>query len=82
MRTDFYEADAFSGSKGKHLATIESDYRWEKGDELWVENHGCWCASVTAEMLTAAGYRRFQDPLKPSVGDCWHRRDPEDERDD
>ena len=37
MRTDFYEADAFSGSKGKHLATIESDYRWEKGDELWVE---------------------------------------------
>ena len=40
MRTDFYEADPFSGSKGPHLATIESDYRWEKGDEVWIEVAG------------------------------------------
>ena len=26
-----------SGSKGEHYATIESDYRWEKGDEVWIE---------------------------------------------
>jgi hypothetical protein len=38
MHTSFYEADAFSGSKGQHYATIESDYRWEKGDEVWVES--------------------------------------------
>lgn len=37
MKTSFYEADAFTGSKGEHYATIESDYRWEKGDEVWVE---------------------------------------------
>lgn len=40
MKTYFYEADAFSGSKGEHYATIDSDYRWEKGDEVWVEAKG------------------------------------------
>ena len=40
MKTDFYEADPFGGSKGEHLASIESDYRWEKGDEVWIENRG------------------------------------------
>lgn len=37
MKTDFYEADAFTGSKGEHFCSIESDYRWEKGDEVWLE---------------------------------------------
>ena len=36
MQTDFYDADPFSGNKGDHLCTIESDYRWEKGDEVWI----------------------------------------------
>jgi hypothetical protein len=40
VRTDFYEADPFSGSKGEHYVTIESDYRWEKGDEVWIEVKG------------------------------------------
>ena len=40
MRTDFYDADAFTGSKGEHYCTIESDYRWEKGDEVWLETSG------------------------------------------
>lgn len=40
MKTSFYEADAFSGSKGEHLCDIDSDYRWEKGDEVWVEVNG------------------------------------------
>ena len=37
MKTSFYEADQFTGVKGKHYLTINSDYRWEKGDEVWVE---------------------------------------------
>jgi len=40
VQTAFYEADPFSGSKGEHFATIESDYRWEKGDEVWIEAKG------------------------------------------
>ena len=40
MKTDFYEADAFSGSKGEHYCTLDSDYRWEKGDEVWIEVKG------------------------------------------
>lgn len=40
MKTDFYEADPFGGSRGDHLASIDSDYRWEKGDEVWIESGG------------------------------------------
>ncbi len=37
MRTEFYEADPFGGSRGNLLVAIDSDYRWEKGDEVWVQ---------------------------------------------
>ena len=37
MQTAIYDADEFSGTKGKHYVTIDSDYRWEKGDEIWLE---------------------------------------------
>jgi hypothetical protein len=40
MKTDIYEADAFGGNKGDHLCTLDTDYRWEKGDEVWVETPG------------------------------------------
>lgn len=37
METSFFEADEFSGGKGHRYLTIDSDYRWEKGDEVWLE---------------------------------------------
>lgn len=40
MKTEFYEANPFGGDKGDHLVTIDSDYRWEKGDEVWIDNAG------------------------------------------
>jgi len=40
MKTAFYEADPFGGSKGEHFVTIDTDYRWEKGDEVWIEADG------------------------------------------
>ena len=40
MKTSFFEADEFTGRKGDHHLTIESDYRWEKGDEVWLEPSG------------------------------------------
>ena len=40
METSFHEADEFSGGKGRHYLTIDSDYRWEKGDEVWLETDG------------------------------------------
>ena len=36
MRTESYEADPFGGSRGNLFADIESDYRWKKGDGVWV----------------------------------------------
>lgn len=40
MRTEFYEADPFSGGKGEHYLTVDTDYRFEKGDEVWLEVKG------------------------------------------
>ena len=40
MQTSFYEADPFTGDRRDHLLSLESDYRWEKGDEVWVETAG------------------------------------------
>jgi hypothetical protein len=40
MRTDFFEADPFGGSKGALLSSLETDYRWEKGDEVWIDAGG------------------------------------------
>lgn len=40
MVTNIYEVDAFTGRRGKLVMTVESDYRFEKGDEFVVEQGG------------------------------------------
>ncbi len=40
MVTNIYEVDAFTGRRGKLVMTIESDYRFEKGDEFTIEQNG------------------------------------------
>jgi hypothetical protein len=40
MKTEIYESDPFSGSKGTHLASIDSDYRFEKNDEIFLNAGG------------------------------------------
>ena len=40
MRTEIYEADPFGGGKGQHLATIDSDYRFEAKDEFFLTAGG------------------------------------------
>ena len=37
MHTEFFQADPCGGSRGALLSAIQSDYRWEKGDEVWVQ---------------------------------------------
>jgi hypothetical protein len=40
MRTEFYDSDPFSGSKGKLILTMDTDYRFERGDEFTVRGSG------------------------------------------
>jgi hypothetical protein len=40
MKTEIYESDPFSGSKGTHLASIDTDYRFEKNDEIFLNTGG------------------------------------------
>lgn len=40
MKTDIFESDPFSGSKGAHLASMDTDYRFEKNDEVFLNTGG------------------------------------------
>jgi hypothetical protein len=40
MKTEFYESDPFSPRKSDILITIDTDYRFEKGDEVVIEKGG------------------------------------------
>ena len=37
MRVEIYEADAFTQRREKLLTSLETDYRFQKGDELFIE---------------------------------------------
>ena len=38
MKTEIYESDPFSPKKGKLLATLTSEYRFQKGDEVYFDD--------------------------------------------
>jgi hypothetical protein len=40
MKTEVYESDPFSGARGPHLASMETDYRFERNDELFLTANG------------------------------------------
>ena len=40
MHTEIFEADPFGGGKGQHLATLNTDYRFERNDELFLSAGG------------------------------------------
>jgi hypothetical protein len=40
MKTEFYESDPFAPRKAELLVALDSDYRFEKGDEVVIEAGG------------------------------------------
>jgi hypothetical protein len=40
MQTEIFEADPFGGGKGSHLVTLDTDYRFERNDELFLNAGG------------------------------------------
>lgn len=40
MHTEIFESDPFSGGKGQHLATLTTDYRFERNDEIFLTAGG------------------------------------------
>lgn len=38
MKTEIWESDAFTPKKEKLLVTLESEYRFQKGDELYFDD--------------------------------------------
>jgi hypothetical protein len=37
MKVDIYEADPFTQRKDKLLVTLNTEYRFQKGDEIFIE---------------------------------------------
>lgn len=37
MKTEIYESDPFSPKKGRLLASLDTEYRLEKGDEVFLD---------------------------------------------
>ena len=37
MKTEFWESDPFSAKKGRLITTLATDYRFEKGDEVFFD---------------------------------------------
>ena len=37
MKVDIYEVDPFTQRKDKLLTTLSTDYRFQKGDEIFIE---------------------------------------------
>jgi hypothetical protein len=40
MKVEIYEADPFTQRKDKLLTTFSTDYRFQKGDEIFIEEGG------------------------------------------
>jgi hypothetical protein len=40
MKTEFFESDPFSPRKAAILTSLDTDYRFEKGDEVVIEAGG------------------------------------------
>ena len=40
METEIWESDAFTAKKERLLARFVSDYRFQKGDEVYIHNGG------------------------------------------
>ena len=40
MKTEFYESDPFAPRRADLLLSLDSDYRFEKGDEVVIETGG------------------------------------------
>jgi hypothetical protein len=38
MKTEIWESDPFTPKKGKLLATLQSEYRFQKGDEMFFDD--------------------------------------------
>ena len=38
MKTEIYESDPFTPKKGTLLASLDSEYRFEKGDEVYFDD--------------------------------------------
>ena len=38
MKTEIYESDPFTPQKGRRLATLATEFRFEKGDELFFDD--------------------------------------------
>ncbi|HUS82016.1 MAG TPA: hypothetical protein VM013_02010 [Dehalococcoidia bacterium] len=55
MKTDIYEVDAFTSRKDKLITTIESEYRFERQDEIFIDGAKSIKVRVISVVVRLAG---------------------------
>lgn len=55
MKTDIYEVDPFTSRKDKLITTIESEYRFERQDEIFIDGAKSMKVRVISVIVRLAG---------------------------
>ena len=55
MKTEIYEVDPFTSRKDKLITTIDSDYRFERQDEIFIEGAKPIKVRVVSVVVRLAG---------------------------
>lgn len=55
MKTDIYEVDPFTSRKDKLITTIESEYRFERQDEIFIDGAKSIKVRVISVVVRLAG---------------------------
>jgi hypothetical protein len=64
VKSEIYESDPFTPRKGRLLATLSSEYRFEKGDELFFDDEpGRLKARIISVQLHVKGGDVYRDIL-------------------
>jgi hypothetical protein len=64
MQTEIYESDPFTGRKGNRLGELNSDYRFERNDELFLKSGKYRVIMVRVDIADGGGMRRELHVLK------------------
>lgn len=58
MKTEFYEADPFTMAKDKLVLSVDTDYRFEKQEEFFIDGRGKYRVAYVVIRHGQGGFSR------------------------
>lgn len=63
MKTEIYEVDPFTSRKDKLITTVDSDYRFERQDEIFIDGVRSMKVRVISVVVRLAGGEMLRELL-------------------